>query len=86
MNLEFLTKLPRPFAEEALVLLRRLEFFKSSIADDSHIGHETLLDVGDIQDFIHHYFRSHNTTVCEFVIKYEKYELDRLLAGKSDED
>jgi hypothetical protein len=84
--MDFLTKLPRPFAEEALVLLRRLEFLKSSISNDSHSGHESLSDVGDFQDFMYHYFRAHNTTVCEFVVNYERYALDKLLEGEHNED
>ena len=83
--MDFLTKLPRPYAQEALVLLRRLEFLKSSISDDSRIGHETLSDVGDFQDFMYHYFRAHNTTVCEFVVTYERYELKKLM-DEQDED
>lgn len=84
--MDYLIKLPRPLAQEALVLLRRLEFLKSSVLNDSLSGYENLSDVQDIHDFMYSYFLSHNTTICEFVIKYERYELNKLLEKESDED
>jgi hypothetical protein len=83
---EFLTKLPRRYSAEALVLMRRLELLKSIATDDSHITHEVLGDVGDLQDFIYHYFKSHDTTLAEFVLKYERYQLDRALEAEQEED
>lgn len=84
--MDFLTKLPAQQAKEALVLHRRLEFLRSIALDDSHISRETLSDVGDLQDFIYHYFNAYNTSVCKFVMTYEKYELSRLMEYETDED
>jgi hypothetical protein len=90
MDLDFLTKLPRPYAQEALVLIRRLEFLKTVMTDDSHTSHEILSDVGDLQDFTYNYFKAHNTTLSEFAVKYDRYHLNQVLETQAsnieDED
>jgi hypothetical protein len=80
--MQFLTKLPVPLAKEALVLLRRLEFLRSIALDDSHASRETLSDVSDLQDFMYHYFNAYDTSVCKFVMTYEKWELDKAMGNE----
>jgi hypothetical protein len=84
--MDYLTKLPRTHAQEALVLIRRLKFLESCVLNDSHSEYENLADVSDIQDFMYHYFRSHDTTISKFTVTYYRYQLDKLMKDESDED
>ncbi len=79
----FISMLPRQLAREALVLTRRLEYLKS-IFTDEHSKLEVLSDVSDIQDFIYHYFDAYDTTVSQFVVKYERNQLKKVI-GESDD-
>ena len=84
--MDFITKLPRTLAHEALVLMRRLKFLESCVLNDSQSEFDNLTDVSDIHDFMYHYFHSHDTSICKFVLKYERHELEKLMKEESNED
>ncbi len=81
--MQFINKLPRQLSREALVLMRRLSYLEA-LTKDSHSETEVLSDVGDMQDFIYHYFNSYDMTVSKFVLTYERYQLETLMEDNDD--